>query len=50
MAKRLEKITYTVTFNAASKRWNVARNGVATGAFAMQMAAAVGSAYGAASR
>ena len=45
MAKRVEKVTYTVTHDAKAGRWSVARNGAATGGFASQMATAIGLAY-----
>lgn len=50
MPKRAYRVTYTVTLDQDSGRWNVARNGTATGAFAMQRDTAIGSAYGAASK
>jgi hypothetical protein len=45
MTRRAEKVTFTVTFDPGTSRWNIARNGAATGGFAYQMATAIGSAY-----
>lgn len=47
--KKAAAITYLVELDGLTNRWNVIRNGVATGAFAREKSTAIGQAYHAAS-
>lgn len=47
--KKASAITYLVELDGLTNRWNIIRNGVATGAFARDKSTAIGQAYHAAS-
>lgn len=50
MAKKTAGVTYLVALDPGSGRWNVTRDGIATGAFARDRETAIGQAFADASR
>lgn len=50
MAKKPAGVTYLVALDPGTGRWNVTRDGVATGGFARNRETAIGVAFGDASR